>query len=324
MKKSTLRALVVGINYENTKYGLNGCVQDMLSHIDLLINLGFKRNEITILTDAPIDLKNGNQIDLNYNKANDELKKKIFIQTNDKFPPILPPTPINFKNALIDAILEKDDNGKYITQLALIYAGHGFTKTDNNSDERDLMDETICLIEKSDIFNFTDDMISDTIISAYSKRTDHELTIYALFDCCHSGSIMDLPVQMIIRDTIILHTIIDTCYDKYSGLSVFCISGCMDEEMSGESKTSALYSEGYLSYFYRKAMYDRLNKIDNYIYPCYLYNLINSITKKVYEISKGRQTVVLSIKSDLIKNDKLMKTKEDFPKIIYRLGDFLL
>ena len=44
-------ALLIGCNYNNTKYKLNGCINDVNNIKSLITNIGFNNNNINILTD---------------------------------------------------------------------------------------------------------------------------------------------------------------------------------------------------------------------------------------------------------------------------------
>lgn len=294
------RAVVIGLNYTGSNAELNGCVQDMVNHIKLLIDLGYRRNEITILTDAPTGPRN-NQIDVAYNKIDQHTATILFdSKTPDQFPPIMRPTSSNYIKALTDAILTKDVDGKYITQIAMIYTGHGGGIRDLNNDETDRQDECVYLMDDAGCYDWkgcTDDAISTTIINAYTQnknRTDRELTIYAIYDSCHSGTIMDLPTQMIIQNNIV-----KTCstqktkYDGLKNLTVFCISGCLDNETSGEGAINGKYSEGFMSHYYHSVIRKRMNDKK---YPCDLYQMVNDMAMEVYRISRGTQSMSLSLK----------------------------
>lgn len=316
------RAVVVGCNYTGSTSELNGCIQDMANHIKLLIDLGYKRNEITILTDAPIGPRN-NMISPTYNRIDPEMAKIIFDSKQvDQFPPILKPTEFNYKKAVIDAILTKDIDGNYITQFAMIYTGHGGGIRDRNNDENDGQDECVYLMNNMGSYDWkgcTDDVISDTIVSAYTRNTrrmNRELTIYAIYDSCHSGTIMDLPTQLIIQNAAVTKCSNQkTKYDGLKNLTVVCISGCLDNETSGEGSINGKYSEGFLSYNYQLVIRRRLTDKN---YPCDLYQMVNDMATEVYRISDGKQNISLSLKI----NEAIVQTRpiESLRSIQYCLG----
>jgi len=316
------RAVVVGMNYMGSPAELNGCVQDMMNHIKLLIDLGYKRNEITILTDAPIGPRN-NMINPAYNRIDQEMAQIIFDgKLSDQFPAIIRPTESNYRKALTDAILTKDIDENYITQIAMIYTGHGGGVRDMNNDESDGQDECVYLMNLAEGYDWlgcTDDTISATIVSAYTKNTkrmNRQLTIYAIYDSCHSGTIMDLPTQMIILNkTVKKCNTQKTKYDGLNGLTIVCISGCLDNGTSGEGVIDGKYSEGFMSHYYQSVIRKRLADKN---YPCDLYQMVNDMAMEVYRISGGQQIISLSLKI----NDSTVKALpiESLRSVQYCLG----
>jgi hypothetical protein len=112
------KALLIGINYINTNYELNGCINDVNLIGNYIQNKGF--SEITILTDKT------------------ELK----------------PTRDNIISSLENFLTNSNDNDF----LFFHYSGHGSTEKDNNLDEKDNQDETIVSsdlfnIKDDDIYN---------------------------------------------------------------------------------------------------------------------------------------------------------------------------
>lgn len=97
------KALLVGINYLNTKYQLSGCINDTNNMKELLSSHGF--NDFKILTDV----------------------------TSIK------PTKINILNELKNLIV----NAKSGDILFFQFSGHGSWSYDNNGDETDRRDEMI-------------------------------------------------------------------------------------------------------------------------------------------------------------------------------------
>jgi hypothetical protein len=69
--------------------------------------------------------------------------------------------------------------------LALHYSGHGTQVPDDSHDEKDGSDEAICLL---------DDIVSDDELKQIMvDQLPHGVKLRCLFDCCHSGTILDLP-----------------------------------------------------------------------------------------------------------------------------------
>ena len=110
--------------------------------------------------------------------------------------------------------------------LFFLYSGHGSYALDRNGDEADGYDE---LIVSSDLKGITDDEFK-TIIQQNLKQ---DVTLFAMFDSCFSGTMLDLRYQYM--DSL--------NYDKYTENekqaitvgNVFMISGCTDEQTSADA-----------------------------------------------------------------------------------------
>ena len=110
--------------------------------------------------------------------------------------------------------------------LFFLYSGHGSYALDRNGDESDGYDE---LIVTSDLKGITDDELK-TIIQQNLKQ---DVTLFAMFDSCFSGTMLDLRYQYM--DSL--------NYDKYTENNkqavtvgnVFMISGCTDNQTSADA-----------------------------------------------------------------------------------------
>lgn len=123
-----------------------------------------------------------------------------------------------FKNLLINC-----ESGDF---LFFSYSGHGSNTVDRNNDESDGRDE---IIITSDMQSIIDDEFK-LIIQTHLKNN---VTLFALFDSCFSGSMLDLKYQYL--DSL--------NYDKYTENSktletqgnVIMISGCTDNQTSADA-----------------------------------------------------------------------------------------
>ena len=101
-------ALVMGLNYRETRYQLNGCINDAMNIKKLLKNkYQYQENEIILMTDDTA----------------------------------IKPTKNNIINTLSDVIGKINNEG--IKQFFLFYSGHGTNVHDYSSDEDDRKDEVI-------------------------------------------------------------------------------------------------------------------------------------------------------------------------------------
>ena len=110
-------------------------------------------------------------------------------------------------------------------ELFFYYSGHGSNISDKNGDENDGYDE---MIIPCDLNPIVDDELKE-IIKDHLKEN---VTLIALFDCCFSGSVLDLKYQYLDslnRDRL-------TVYPKELETkgNVIMISGCADNQTSSE------------------------------------------------------------------------------------------
>lgn len=71
----------------------------------------------------------------------------------------------------------------------LHYSGHGANQKDTDGDEKDGYDETLVPIDYAQNGMIIDDELNALLVKPLPKGC--KLT--AVFDCCHSGSVLDLP-----------------------------------------------------------------------------------------------------------------------------------
>jgi metacaspase-1 len=112
----------------------------------------------------------------------------MVILTDDKRDPLFMPTRVNIINALkwLAAGNKSGDS------LFLHFSGHGSRVQDRDGDESDGYDETICPVDydKRGGGQIVDDELNDLIV----KPLQRGVRLTAVFDCCHSGSVLDLPI----------------------------------------------------------------------------------------------------------------------------------
>jgi hypothetical protein len=150
------RALLIGINYvENTRYKLNGCINDVINLEHLLIDAyNYSIDNVIILRD---DLYN----------INDELY----------------PSTTNIVRELNNIFEISNEND----EIWIHYSGHGhYTNDNNNKDETDNRDEMIISINKN---GRLEGILDDELNSIFEKNISNT---FVVFDCCNSGTIGDL------------------------------------------------------------------------------------------------------------------------------------
>jgi len=196
----TKRAISFGINYYDTPFQLRGCINDTLLIKKTLIKyFGYSKQNITIITD---------------NRKN-KIKptKEVILSTLKNF-------------------IKKTKKGD---TLFVHYSGHGSHIRDSRyskggKDELDNQDEVICPCDDTYI---TDDDLNDILVD----RLVEGAKLICVFDCCHSGSVLDLPIRYNHKSQIIKE---NNSLRFTNKLDCVMISGCLDVQTSADA-----YINGY-------------------------------------------------------------------------------
>ena len=154
----TRRAVLIGINYVGHKKGeLSGCHNDVF-------------NMYMYLQDY-------------YGFQDEDIT--VLVDDGDHERPT--------KSAILNAyntIVRQSQPGDAIF---LHYSGHGTKVKDLNGDEDDGYDEAIMPVDYKKNGIIIDDELNDLIV----KRLPAGVHVVALYDCCHSGTVLDLPYEYI-------------------------------------------------------------------------------------------------------------------------------
>lgn len=116
--------------------------------------------------------------------------------------------------------------------LFVLYSGHGSYILDKNGDETDGQDE---LIITSDLKGIIDDDLK-AIIKTNLKK---DVTLFAMFDCCFSGTILDLRYQYL--DSLNYDTFTENDKENDTEGNVLLISGCTDKQTSADANINNRY-----------------------------------------------------------------------------------
>jgi len=147
------KALFIGINYTGTQAELKGCINDV-KNVSSLVCQRFGFQNCLYLTDDQQDAS----------------KKPTYDNI------------INGMRWLVDGAKPGDS-------LFFHYSGHGGTAKDSETDEIDGFDETILPLDYSSKGQIVDDVIYENLVKPLPKGC----RLTAVFDSCHSGTVMDLP-----------------------------------------------------------------------------------------------------------------------------------
>jgi hypothetical protein len=117
-------------------------------------------------------------------------------------------------------------------ELFLSYSGHGASIRDKSRDEKDGCDETIVPL---DFELIVDDDLRKILVEPLSNK----VKLTALFDCCHSGSGLDLKYNYVYYGSLDKNTKryvvdIDRHYQDSKG-QVILFSGCADPDYSADT-----------------------------------------------------------------------------------------
>lgn len=145
-------ALLVGINYTGTSAALQGCENDVKVMSEYLIS---KRGY------APS----------NITTLTEDTARKA--------------TGVNIIHSL--GVLVTKAHSAGLQEIFIHYSGHGSYTRDTSRDEVDGRDETIVPLDYN-----TGGMITDDQLHEFMELVPSSCRVIALFDCCHSGTILDL------------------------------------------------------------------------------------------------------------------------------------
>lgn len=218
-------------NYNNTVNNLKNKLASDIRAINLLIEVpGNKSNKNALL------------VGINYKGTPNELYGCINDTNNIKN---LLEQRFSFKNFtfLTDETNKKPNkqniiegftnllvNAKSGDILFFLYSGHGTCTADLNKDELDGQDELIVPIDATSIQTC---IIDDELNKIIQTNIKPGVKLFALFDSCFSGTVLDLKYNYLdngnLNNTTINPNIVETNGD------VFMISGCMDSQTSADA-----------------------------------------------------------------------------------------
>jgi len=148
------RAVMIGINYVGHDSGeLRGCHNDVLNMKKYIIDVH------------------------GFDEENIVILMDDGIHT--------PPTMANMIDAYTQIVVDSEDGDA----IFLHYSGHGTKVVDENGDEDDGYDEALVPVDYNEGGLILDDDLFDILI----KPLREGVHMVSLMDCCHSGTILDLP-----------------------------------------------------------------------------------------------------------------------------------
>nr|QBK91668.1 MAG: caspase [Pithovirus LCPAC302] len=159
------------------------------------------------------------------------------------------------------------------------YSGHGIQVYDRSGDEIDGKDEGLYI---SNNLYITDDQINDKI-----KMVPKGTTMVIIIDACHSGSIIDLPYQ------VINNNIVKVNNNTLNG-DIICISGCKDNQVSMDIKETSI-SYGAMSNSLQKVIKRSKGLSWRYLITSLRQDLKNEKYAQIPQLSVSRPELVNSV-----------------------------
>ena len=130
------------------------------------------------------------------------------------------PTRANILREFKKFIMDSKEGDK----LWFVFSGHGTQDVDKSGVETDGLNECICSYEAdTSIQVITDDEIKQILVNLHPKAS-----LFAVFDCCHSGTMMDLKYQYQYNGKLLVST---NEQMKNAG-QIVMLSGCKDNQTS--------------------------------------------------------------------------------------------
>ena len=253
--KKQLRALVVGINY----VGING--EDTSWELRGCIN------DARNLSEYLVDSKNV------------ESQNQVCCVTDDTD---VKPTREVILNKYRE-MLEKAEAGDI---LYFTFAGHGTYTLDRSGDEEDGKDEVLVCLDKMGIRD--DELKMLTMV-----HLKEGVNVVILFDCCHSGTLMDLKYSYLSGEDY-AEVATNTKSVETKG-NVYLISGCRDDQTSADAYINRKF-QGAMSWAFLRAMKEK-KEISWKELLLRMRELLKPYYTQVPQLSSGRE---LDINSKII------------------------
>jgi hypothetical protein len=160
------------------------------------------------------------------------------------------PTKNNIINELTNLLVRSNTGDS----LFFLYSGHGTYTVDINNDELDRQDEIIVPLDGTTINTcISDDMLNQII----QNNLKEGVKLFMLFDCCFSGTIIDLKYNYLDSDNFNNTTINPNVSETVS--QVVMISGCKDTQTSDDAivnYNNKVINSGAMSFSFLKSIQD--------------------------------------------------------------------
>ncbi|KAF8912494.1 caspase domain-containing protein [Mucidula mucida] len=239
------KAVCIGINYYGHSRELRGCINDARHVYEFLTrHCGYRKEDIIVLTDD------------NPNKRRQPTRRNILAAM---------------------AWLVRDARSH--DSLFFHYSGHGGRTRDVSGDELDGYDQVIYPVDYQTAGFIIDDFMHELLV----RPLPMGCRLTTLFDCCHSGTVLDLPYGVRSSSQTAMLVSRQAWEAKKSSADVICWSGCLDGQKSADTFQGGV-PVGAMSYAFITAL--KRNRNQSY------QGLLKSIRQILYP--KYKQTPQLA------------------------------
>lgn len=205
-KPGEIVSLLIGINYEGSSSALGNCIRDIDHVLNLLLKpkLGIKDSNVIYMSDK--------RLGTSYYPT----KANILSQLG-RFAKMLNQTKVGY----------------------LHYSGHGTRLKDVSGDEVDGYDEALVPVD----YSRSGMILDDEMYSYFVKSLDADVKLFVVTDCCHSGTILDLPYLW--NETGSISKEHRLSQQELNSLpTIVAISGCKDTQTSADGGPLTVNEEG--------------------------------------------------------------------------------
>lgn len=206
IQKGEIASLLIGINYQSSPHSLSNCILDINHVLSIFLKpyLGAKQENVIYMSDEMVGT------------AFYPTKNNILMQLR-KFSQLLSKSKVGY----------------------LHYSGHGTRVKDTSGDEEDGYDEAMVPID----YASSGMILDDDLYGSFIKSLPSDVTLLVVADCCHSGTIFDLPFLWDEGGRVFKpHKVSKIETDQLP--FVIALSGCKDTQTSADGGPLRVNREG--------------------------------------------------------------------------------
>jgi hypothetical protein len=147
------------------------------------------------------------------------------------------------KQNIINELTKLVSNAVAGDSIVFSYSGHGTFTSDSNKDELDKQDELIIPI---DFTNLESCILDDELNKIIKTNLKSGVKLFALFDSCNSGTVLDLKYNYLDSDNYEKVTVNPNATETNG--QIIMISGCTDSQTSADAEIDKGKYTGAMTY----------------------------------------------------------------------------